>query len=92
MKTLLDKGDTDKATDLVLSDPSEAPVTTDEPCPLGLRWTRGLFIREGDCERARNEMTDELPEVATTHDTCHRDLKDEHVDESSEEPSKNAER
>ena len=60
--------------------------------PLGRKRTRGLFIREGERERARNEMTDELPEVEPTDDTCHRYLKHERVEESSEEPSKKAER
>ena len=62
-KTLSDKGNTDNATNLALSDPSAAPVTTDEPCSLGRKRTRGLFKREDERERARNEMIDELPEV-----------------------------
>ena len=33
-------------------------------------------------------MIEELPETEPTDDTCHRDLKDERVDESSKEPSK----
>ena len=53
---------------------------------------QGSFLREGERERARDEMIEELPEVDPTDDTCHRDLKHELVDESSEEPSKNAER
>ena len=86
----MDKGKTNNATHLALSDPSEAPVTTDEPCSLGLRWTRGLFKREGERDRARNEMIEELPDVATTDDTRHRDLKDERADESPEEPLQKA--
>ena len=77
---------------MALSDPGEAPVTTDEPCSLGRKRTRGLFIRESKRERARNEMIEELPEVAPTDDTRHRDLKLERVEERSEEPSKQADR
>ena len=89
-KTLLDKGDTDKATHLALSGPGEAPATTDETSPLGRRWTIGLCKREGEREQARNEMIDELPEVEPNDVTCNRDLKEERMDEIPEDPSKKA--
>ena len=51
-------------THLALSEPGGAPVTTDETSPLGRRRTRGLFIRQGERERARNELTVGVEEVA----------------------------
>ena len=51
-------------THLALSEPGGAPVTTGETSPLGRRRTRGLFIRQGERERARNELTVGVEEVA----------------------------
>ena len=50
-------------THLALSEPGGAPVTADETSPLGRRRTRGLFIRQGERERARNELTVGVEEV-----------------------------
>ena len=80
-KTLLHKGKTDNATHLALSEPGEAPVTTDETSPR----TRGLFIREGERERVHI-----LPAVRATEDTCHKDFKEVRTDEIPEDPSKKA--
>ena len=51
-------------THLALSEPGGAPVTAGETSPLGRRRTRGLFIRQGERERARNELTAGVEEVA----------------------------
>ena len=51
-------------THLALSEPGGAPVTTVEPpSPLGRRRTRGLFVRQGDRDRARNELIVGVEEV-----------------------------
>ena len=42
---------------LTLSEPGGAPVTAGETSPLSRRRTRGLFIRQGERERAHNELT-----------------------------------
>ena len=51
-------------THLALSEPGGAPVTADETSPLSRRRKRGLFIRQGERERARNELTAGVEEVA----------------------------
>ena len=51
-------------THLALSEPGGAPVTADETSLLGRRRTRGFFIRQGERERARNELTGGVQEVA----------------------------
>ena len=51
---------------------------------------RGLFIREGERERAGNELIEELAEIGTGEVTRHRDLKQERLEERPEEPMKNA--
>ena len=50
-------------THLALSEPGGAPVTADETSPLGRRRTRGFFIRQGERERARSELTVGVEEV-----------------------------
>ena len=50
-------------THLALSEPGGAPVTAGETSPLGRRRTRGLFIRQGERDRARNELTAGVEEV-----------------------------
>ena len=50
-------------THLALSEPGGAPVTAGETSLLGRRRTRGLFIRQGERERVRNELTVGVEEV-----------------------------
>ena len=56
--------DTVNTTHLALSEAGGAPVTAGETSPLGRRRTRGLFIRQGERERVRNELTVGVEEVA----------------------------
>ena len=58
--------------------------------PSAANGPGGLCKREGERERACNEIEERLPEVEPTEDTCHRDLKDKRVDESTEESLKKA--
>ena len=57
-----------RPTHLALSEPCEAPATKDEPCPLGLRWTKGLFIREGDLERTLKDKVQVGPAVGAVEE------------------------
>ena len=61
---IIKQGDTVNTTHLALSEPGGAPVTADETSPLGRRRTRGLFIRQGERDRARSELTAGVEEVA----------------------------
>ena len=47
-ENIMTHGDTVKTAHLGLSEPGGAPVTRDEACPLGLKWTRGLFKLESE--------------------------------------------
>ena len=69
----------------------------DETSPLGRRRTRGFFIRQGERDRARNEMTAGVEEEAQaeepsegtavdeTGDTFQSERKHEREDEPKEE-------
>ena len=81
-------------THLALSEPGGAPVTADETSPLGRRRTRGFFIRQGDRERARSELTVGVEEVVravepsggTTVDETGNTFQSERKHEREEEP------
>ena len=85
-------------THLALSEPDGAPVTG-ETSPLGRKRTRGFFIRQGERERACNELTVGVQVVARdkeafgtaaveeTVNTFQRDRKHEREDEPKEGPS-----
>ena len=81
-------------THLALSEPGGAPVTADETSPLGRRRTRGFFIRQGDRERARSELTDGVQEVAravepyegTKVEETGKTFQSEHKHERNQEP------
>ena len=81
-------------THLALSEPGGAPVTAGETSPLGRRRTRGLFIRQGERDRARNELTagveEEVqavePSGETTEDKSGDTLQSENRHDRDEEP------
>ena len=59
---------------LALSEIGEAPVTADEPCPLGLRWTRVCFHRACNDRRSRGR--------GTTEETFQSGAKQEQIEEA----------
>ena len=81
-------------THLALSEPGGAPVTAGETSPLGRRKTRGLLIRQGERDRARNELTvgveEEVPGVEpsneTREDKSYDTFQSENKHERGEEP------
>ena len=81
-------------THLALSEPGGAPVTAGETSPLGRSRTRGLYIRQGERERARNELTVGIEEVVqavepsgdTTEDKSGDTFQSENRHDRAEEP------
>ena len=67
-------------THLALSEPGGAPVTAGETSPLGRRRTRGLFVRQGERDRARNELTAGVEEVEQAVEPSRETTEDKSVD------------